>query len=517
MFPYRRMLELHFEEERSFRSIAAITRHSRQKVTEVIRLAEKRGLKCPLDEEMTDPWLEDFLYPEKKLEASGRYMIDFDYLHAELAKPHVTLTLLHEEYVRKARAQDKIPYAYRTFTEHYHRFAQKYKATMRIRRKPGEALEVDWAGSPLFITDPDTGEKVKVYVFVATLPCSQLSYVEGSLSMGLSDWIKLHQHAFAYMGGTTQIIVPDNLKTGVTKHTSKELVLNKTYEEMAHHYRSIVMPARVRSPKDKASVESSVNTVSTWIIAALRNVQCFTLEELNQEIQKKLEEFNHRPFTKKEGSRWSAFMEEEKFALSPLPAKDYQMSEWRTAKVQPDYHISVKSMFYSVPYEYIGKQVDVKVSEEAIEVYFHHMRIASHRTLYGKYGQHSTLDDHMPDNHKRYAEQTPQDALEWAANVGEHTLLVVKFLIDSYDVEKQAMKSIFALKKLEHSYTVYEIERACQMVCQITKRPTVKSIQTLIKNNKKAATEKAFAQRKREVDNKHGFTRGASYFGGKSK
>lgn len=516
MFPYRQMLEL-YDEERSLRNIAAMTRHSRQKVTEVIRLAKKRGLKCPLDEEMTDAWIEDFLYPEKKLEASGRYMIDFDYLHQELAKPHVTLTLLHEEYVRKSQEQGKIPYAYRTFTEHYHNFAQKHKATLRIKRKPGELLEVDWAGSTLFIIDPDTGEKVKVYVFVATLPCSQLSYVEGSLSMDLASWVKLHQHTFEYMGGTAQIIVPDNLKVGITKHTHKELVLNKTYEEMVRHYHSVVMPARVRAPKDKPSVESSVNTVSTWIIAALRNTQCFTLEEINQEIRKKLEEFNHRPFTKKEGSRWSAFMEEEKFALTPLPAAPYQMSEWRTAKAQPNYHISVKSMFYSVPYEYIGKQVDVKVSDKAIEVYFNYMRIASHLTLHGKYGQYSTVHDHMPDNHKLYVEQTPKEALDWAENIGEHTLAVVKFLLDSYEVEKQAMKSIFALKKLERTYTVYEIERACKMVHQITNRPTVKSIQTLIKNNKKIDAEKAFTQKQAHVQNKHGFTRGASYFGGKNK
>ncbi|SFM18536.1 IS21 family transposase [Salibacterium qingdaonense] len=517
MFPYRRILELQGEEERSLRSIAAITHHSRQKVTEVIRLAEKRGLKCPLDEDMTDPWIEDFLYPEKKLEDSGRHVIDFDYLYAELAKPNVTLTLLHEEYKREAQAQGRIPYAYRTFTEHYHRFAQKYKATMRIRRKPGEALEVDWAGSTLFITDPDTGEKIKVYVFVATLPCSQLSYVEGSLSMDLAAWIKLHQRAFAYMGGVTQIIVPDNLKTGVTKHTFKELVLNQTYEDMARHYQSVIIPARVRAPKDKASVESSVNTVSTWIIASLRNSQCFTLEELNQEIHQKLEAFNHRPFTKKEGSRWSAFMEEEKFALSPLPAKPYQMAEWRTAKVQPDYHISVKSMFYSVPYDYIRKQVDVRVSDTAVEVYFHHMRIASHPTLYGKYGQYSTLADHMPAHHKQYAEQTPAEALDWATKIGEYTLRVVTYLLDSYTIEKQAMKSIFALKKLERTYSVQEIERACHMACHVTNRPTVKSIQTLIKNNKRETKQKTLTQKNQEVDAKHGFTRGASYFGGKRK
>lgn len=155
---------------------------------------------------------------------------------------------------------------------------------------------------------------MKVYVFIATLSCSQLFYVEGSVRMDLFSWIKLHRNAFEYYGGTTQILVPDNLKTGVTKHTKKEIILNPTYAEMAEHYHTLVMPARVRSPKDKASVESSVNHVSTWIIQALRNVKCFSLDELNKEIWKKLEKLNNRPFQNRNGSRWSAFLEEEKFA-----------------------------------------------------------------------------------------------------------------------------------------------------------------------------------------------------------
>ncbi|MFB4160378.1 hypothetical protein ACE1TF_10880 [Geomicrobium sp. JSM 1781026] len=145
--------------------------------------------------------------------------------------------------------------------------------------------------------------------------------------------------------------MPDNLKTGVTKHTSKELVLNKTYEEFARHYGFVIMLARVRSPRDKASVESSVNHVSTWITVALRNVKCLSIQEINQEFAKRLEELDQRPFTKREGSRWSAFREEKQFALSPLPAHPYVLSEWRRAKVQPDYHVSVRSMFYSVPFD----------------------------------------------------------------------------------------------------------------------------------------------------------------------
>jgi transposase len=462
---------------------------------------------------LTDQWIEEFLFPEKSLEASGRQPLNFDYIHKELAKPNVTLSLLHHEYEADCRANNTIPYSYRSFLRHYSRYADKYKATLRIRRKPGEIMEVDWAGSTALIIDWDTGEKVKAYIFVATLPCSQLSYAEASLSMNLHSWITAHNHAYAYFGGVTQITVPDNLKASVTKHTTRELILNPTYREMADHYETVVMPARVRTPKDKASVEGSVNVVSTWIIAALRNTQCFSIDELNEEVWRKLDEFNQRPFTRKKGCRWSAFEEEEKFALSPLPSVPYKMSEWKTAKVRPDYHISVESMFYSVPYEYINRRVEVKLSDDFVEIFFNHMRIASHKRLYGKFGQLSTVRDHMPDNHKLFVDQTPEAALEWAESIGESALNVVQYILGTSQTEKQALQSIFSLKKSERRYTKYEIERACKMIISMTKRPTVKSIQTILKNNKKNDAEQELKRQTESSENNYGFTRGASYYG----
>jgi transposase len=516
MIHYRKILELH-DEGISFRGIAASTGNSRQKVTEIIELAEKKGLVCPLEEEMTDKWIEEFLFPEKTLEASGRQPLNFDYIHEELAKPNVTLSLLHHEYEAECRANQKIPYSYRSFLRHYSKYADKYKATLRIRRKPGEIIEVDWAGSTAFIIDRDTGERIKVYVFVATLPCSQLSYAEATLSMDSHSWITAHNNAYKYFGGTTQIIVPDNLKTSVTKHTTRELILNPTYREMADYYNTVVMPARVRRPKDKSSVEGSVGVISTWIIAALRNTHCFGIDELNEEVWKKLDEFNQRPFTRKKGSRLSAFEEEEKFALSPLPIAPYKMSEWKTAKVRPDYHLSVESMFYSVPYEYINRQVEVKLSDELVEVFFNHMRVASHKRLYGKFGQFSTTRDHMPDNHKLFVDQTPEAAIEWAESIGASTLSVIRFLLDTSQTEKQALQSIFSLKKSERRYTKHEIERACKMVISMTKRPTVKSIQTILKNNKKNDAEQELKHKTDSSKNNYGFTRGASYYGGTDK
>lgn len=232
---------------------------------------------------------------------------------------------------------------------------------------------------------------------------------------------------------------------------------------------------------------------------------------------KKLDEFNQRPFTRKKGSRLSAFEEEEKFALSPLPITPYKMSEWKTAKVRPDYHLSVESMFYSVPYEYINRQVEVKLSDDLVEIFFNHMRVASHKRLYGKFGQLSTIRDHMPDNHKLFVDQTQEAAIEWAESIGSSALNVVRYLLDTSQTEKQALQSIFSLKKSERRYTKYEIERACKMVISMTKRPTVKSVQTILKNNKKNDAEQEL-KRKTDINkNNYGFTRGASYYGGTDK
>ncbi|OJF91401.1 IS21 family transposase [Alkalibacterium sp. 20] len=515
MFQYRKVLELKADGF-SLRSICAATGHSRQKITEVIQIAEREKISCPLSEEITDKWLEDCLFPEKSMEGSGYRPIDFEYVHKELAKKNVTLTLLHYEYEAQCRSEKAIPYSYRSFIRHYRNFAQKHKATMRIQRKPGEILEVDWTGSTGVLNDRDTGEKVKVYVFVATLPNSQYSYVEGFLSMNLSSWISAHRHAYEYIEGVTEILVPDNLKTGVQKNTRNELILNPTYKDMASHYGTIVIPARVKAPKDKASVEGSVRTISTWIIASLRHTTCFSLDEWNQVAREKLEEFNHRNFTKREGSRWSAFLEEEKAYLSPLPLTPYQMSEWLIVKVQPDYHVSVRSQFYSVPYEYISQQVDVKVTDHLIKVFYNHMRIASHSRLYGKYGQQSTNPDHMPDNHKLYMNQTPENALAWAKEIGRATLNVVELLLENSVAEKQAINSIFSLKKILRKYTKYELEKASQMVLDVTKRPTVSLIKTTLQTNQKHLEENQIKQAIDKVNQNHGFTRGAAYYGGQS-
>ena len=256
---------------------------------------------------------------------------------------------------------------------------------MHISRKPGEQIEVDWAGDTAQIIDPDTGETVPAFLFVGVMTYSQYPYVEAFINEKQRAWITAHVHMYEYFGGVTRILVPDNTKTAVIHsrdwYTQE---LNTVYHEMAEYYNTAIIPARVRAPKDKPNAEGTVGVISTWITAALRNEQFFSLTELNRAIREKLAEFIHRPFQKKEGSRYEIFHDEELPLLAKLPAAPYELAEWKQATVQFNYHISVDGMLYSVPYEYIKRKVDVRITDTIIEIFYCHNRIASHRRLYGR-------------------------------------------------------------------------------------------------------------------------------------
>ena len=234
---------------------------------------------------------------------------------------------------------------------------------------------------------------------------SQYPYVEAFINEKQRSWITAHVHMYEYFGGATRILVPDNTTTAVIHNNDwYNQELNTIYHEMAEYYNTAIIPARIRAPKDKPNVEGSVGVISTWITAALCNEQFFSLAELNKAIRRKLEEFVNRPFQKKEGTRYEIFCDEELPLLAKLPATPYELAEWKKATVQFNYHISVDGMLYSVPYEYIKRKVDVRVTDTIIEIFYNHNRIASHRRLYGRKGQYSTVTEHMPADHQKYLE-----------------------------------------------------------------------------------------------------------------
>lgn len=511
MINYRRILELYFEEV-SQRTISSSTGHSRNTVSNVVHRTKKLGLES-LNDTMTNPWLESFLFPEKQAVEKGYFPVDWEKVHKELQKKNVTLALLHNEYSFEAREDGKIPYAYRTFTENYGKYAKKYKLTMPIRRKPGEIIEVDWAGSTLDITDRSTGEMLPAYIFVATLPYSQLSYVEAFLDMKSANWIVAHIHAFEYFGGVAEALVPDNLKTGVTRALRGEPLLNEAYREMADYYRTVVVPSRVRKPKDKPSVEGSVGHVSRQIIASLRNYQCFHIGDLNQQILNKLEELNINDFQKRPGSRKKVFEEEEKSYLKPLPQTRYKLTEWKIAKVQLNYHIQVERMYYSVPYDYVRESVDVRLTTDLIEVYFKETRIASHKRLMGEINQYSTNTDHMPDNHRLYLEHNPENNKNWAETVGPYMAQFVSYILNN-NIEKKALNILSTLRNLSTKHTKDELEQATKVLLEISTNPTISVLKSIINRKKKQRKNAKIETDKSLIDNEdYGFIRGAQYFG----
>ena len=336
------------------------------------------------------------------------------------------------------------------------------------------------------IVDTDTGEMIPAYLFVSVLPYSGYGYAEACLDEKQEAWINAHVNAYRFFGGVTRILVPDNLKTGVVKNTKDETVLNRSYREMAEHYGTAVIPARPRTPRDKAFVESSVGVVSTWIIAALRYRQFFSLPELNEAVNEKLYEFNQKPFQKKEGSRAVAFEEEKPFLL-PLPAAPFELAMWKIATAQYNYHISVDKQNYSVPYEYIKQKVDVRLTSHTVEVFFEGNRIASHPRLYGRPNQYNTLETHMPPDHRKYLQWTGDRFLHWAQQTGDNTAAVIRHFLTMYSVEQQGYKACMALLKLTDKYPPERLENACRKALSYTPQPSYKSIQSILKSGQASA------------------------------
>jgi hypothetical protein len=285
---------------------------------------------------------------------------------------------------------------------------------------------------------------------------------------------------------------------------------------MAEFYGMAVIPARVKAPKDKPNVEGAVGVISTWILAALRNEKFFTLHELNEAIREKLEVFNRKPFQKKPGSRLSTFLEEEKPMLQPLPGSPYELAIWKIATVQFNYHISVDKMFYSVPYEYIRHLVDVRATRNIIEVFFQNFRVCSHPRLYGRPGQYSTIIDHMPEDHKQYTQWNADRFINWAINVGTNATIVVRNILESHKVEQQGYRACMALLKLSDRYSVSRLESACARALSYTPSPSYKNISTILKSGQDKV-EIPVSDPVNEKQTDHGYTRGADYYGGKSK
>ena len=457
----REVLRLKAEARLSDRQIAAVVGSARSTVQECLSRARAAGLTWPLPPECDEEELHARLYPRAAV--PPRYPTpDFTAIHAELARKGVTRMLLWQEY--KARHPDGCQYS--AFCRDYDAWLGRQDAVMRFEHTPGERLFVDYAGLTMSVVDRHSGAVQTAQIFVAALGASHYTYVEATLTQSRADWLGAHVRAFEYFGGVTELVVIDNLKSGVQRACRYEPDLNPSYQDLAEHYGVAVLPARVRKPRDKAKVEVGVQVVERWMLARLRHRPFFALAELNQALRGLLEQLNQRRFKKLPGTRQQWFETLERPALRPLPAEPYEFARWKKARVNIDYHIDVERHYYSVPYLLVRQEVDVRLTAATVEVFHHRQRVASHRRD-PRPGRYTTVAAHMPKAHREYAEWTPARLVRWAEQTGPSTAALVERILATRPHPQQGYRSCLGILRLGQTYGTDRLEAACRRALAI--------------------------------------------------
>lgn len=437
----------------SGRDIAIALSISRNSVAEVLNTAKVLGLSWKEIERKEENEIYRLLFPNKFNLTTEYGPIDYDYVHSELKSVGVTLKMLWNDYL---------------------------------------------------ITCKNNG----------TLPYSQYSYAEATLSMDEESWLLCHVNMFNYFGGTTSRLVCDNLKTGVIKHPKiGDIILNEAYEALGEHYSMAIMPTGVRKPKEKPSVEGTVGKLATAVIAKLRHNEYHSLYQLNKDILKAVNEFNSAPFQKRDGSRKSIFEELELPSLKPLPSRPFEIAKWSyTHKVGYNSHVVFEKNFYSAPYQYIGKLCDIKYTKSTIEIYFNNERIATHpRFASFIKNKYSTIDAHMPEKSTN-PNWDVERIQNWAQKIGPNTLEVINRIINSVKIKEQSYNSALAVLKLSKLYTNERLENACEYALTQFSIPRYTHINSIFKINQYEEKNK---NENNSSNTSSGYVRGSEYYGGK--
>ena len=442
-------------------------------VVNYLKLAEAAGIGWPLPEEMNDSALDGLLYPRRKSKAKARDEPDWRYVRSELSRKGMTLALLWKEYDEKSEGG----FGYSRFVELFRAWEGSHTYTMIQHHRPGEKLYVDFSGMTITLTDPATGERTEAQVFCAAAGYSQLLYVRVCRTQGLRDWLECHCLAFEFFGGSFEVVVPDNLKSGVQLACRYDPETNPAYADLAKHYKVTVLPARVRKPKDKAKVENGVQQIERWALASLRDRIFFSIEDAQEAVSAELLKVNSRRLSDLALSRLELFEAEEKAFLQPLPAERYVYAQWRKAKVGPDYHVRFESQAYSVPHRLCRQTLDVRLTSSRVEIFSGSVLVASHNREVGP-RYISTTPEHMPESHREYAEWTPQRLSRWASESGPCVGEFVQTMLLTYVRPEHGFGPAFGLIGLGKRYGHDRLERACARALRAgaTKYANVKSI-----------------------------------------
>ena len=499
----REVFRLKWSEKQSNRLIGSSLRISKSTVATYIARAV-RGEINNLKQlnSLSDDELKKVIFPEKFSDKKDD--VDFAKINTELRRKNMTLMLLWQEEL----VNNPTLFNYSQFCHLYSQWSKKNKITMRQEHKAGERGFIDYAGTTVPIINHQTGELEHSQIFVMSLGGTHYTYVEATWTQGVRDFLSSHIRAFEFFGGVPEILVPDNLKSAVTIANRYEPTLNRSYRELAKHYGTVIVPARVRRPKDKAIVENAVLHVSRQILARIRDRQFFTLEELNLTLWKLLEQYNTRKLQGLNESRRSLFEKVEKDALCPLPGQRYEIAEWKKAKANIDYHIALDNNYYSVPYKFRGKELTVRYTPLSVEIFHENKRIAAHCRLMGV-RKSSTSKEHMPVGHRAYAEWSPSRIINWANKTGPCCGEICKRIMEQREHPELGYRSCLGVINLGKKYSSQRLENACRRALEIggISFQSIKSI--LSKGLDTMGTEQQATDLK-EI--KHDNIRGSSYY-----
>jgi transposase len=451
------VLRLKHQNQLSIREIARSCQLPVSTVWEYLKRAEKAGLSWPLPEGMSEEELLHRLFgtSSQSSPSPAQPLPDWAYIHQELRRQNVTLQLLWEEY----RQNHPEGYSYSRFCELYQGWAETLEPPMRFSHLPGEKMFVDWAGQTVPIFQAD-GTVSAASVFVAVLGFSNKTFAEAFPNQQLPSWIAAHCHAFSFYGGVTKATVPDNPKTAVIKPCRYEPLLHRTYQDMAIHYGTVILPARPKKARDKSKVEAGVQIAQRHILAALRDQRFFSVGELNVAIAPRVAELNAKPFQKLEGSRDSWFVHEQA-KLLPLPPEPFEMATWSRAKVNIDYHVSVENHLYSVPHTLIHQQLDVRLTDKTVELFLGGKRVAAHPRSYQP-GLPTTLDEHRPKSHQKYLHWTPGRMIAWAKTIGPECAKLVEKILQDRPHPEMGFRSCLGIIRLGKALETARLEAACR-------------------------------------------------------
>ncbi len=512
MLKLRELLRLKFQANLSYREIGRALAISPSTVSYYLNAVQAANIQWPDEAKLSDTQLlkriEQYAKHLKK-PSKDRQEPDWAMIHSCLIPKRVTLALLWEEYTALL---PKNPYSYTQFTRRYHNWCKHNQVTMRLTHVAGDKSFIDYAGDTLPIYLKQTGEiLLNAQLFVMVLGLSDYTFAYLTASQSLPDWIDAHVRAFDFFGGVTRLLVPDNLKAGITDSGQFEPLENPTYADMAKHYGSAIVPARPATPQDKSKAENGVLLAQRWIMTKLLKQRFYSLSSANEALRELLYVLNHKPFQKRQGSRYSQFIEKEKPLLKPLPKTAYSFAQFKFIRVPNDYHIRIDKHYYSVPYTLISEEICCRYTQSTVEVLHNNQRICSHARSFEP-DTKTTDKAHMPIAHFKYDQWTPQVFLDWAEMSGDHVYKLAQRIIAKKIHPELSSKFHFGLKRLSKSYGKNRLNCACQRAL-LRECTSFKSIESILKNGLDKLPLLSLVKPDRQsVTLKHDNLRGSEYY-----